>query len=129
MRATANSEISVDHINPRPRPRPRPRPLNSHMHTHAHTSTDKADPISLAGTITRAVQPAVHDVTDGSVVRAWLNVPLSSSLDSDLFKATNIVRSFASIGQLGPERGLPASVLSGAAGFALLSTVKVRFRV
>lgn len=72
------------------------------------------------------MQPAVHDVTDGSVVRAWLNVPLSSCLDQDIFKATNIVKCFAAVGTLGPERGLPSSVLAGAAGFAIMSTAKVR---
>ena len=88
--------------------------------------TKQGSTLAHAGTITRAVQPAVHDVTDSSVLRAWLNVPMSSSLEADLFRATNIVRSFASVGHVGPERGVPASVLKGAAGFALLSTVKVR---
>lgn len=39
-----------------------------------------------AGTIARAVQPPVHDVTDASVLRSWLNSPLSVSLDTDIFK-------------------------------------------
>ena len=37
----------------------------------------------------------MHDLTDISVVRSWLNNPLSSSLATDIYKATNIVRSFA----------------------------------
>jgi len=32
------------------------------------------------------VQPPVHDVTDGSVLRSWLNSPLGASLDADIFK-------------------------------------------
>lgn len=48
-----------------------------------------------AGTISQAVQPAVHDLTDNSVARSWLNNPLSGSLATDIYKATNIVRSFA----------------------------------
>lgn len=40
-----------------------------------------------AGTIARAVQPPVHDVTDASVLRSWLNSPLGASLEADIFKA------------------------------------------
>lgn len=81
---------------------------------------------SPAGTIAPAVQPAIHDVTDGSVLRSWLNSPLSSGLEQDIYKATNILHSFAQVGYLQPEKGIPAAVLQGAAGFAILSAVKVR---
>ena len=77
------------------------------------------------GTIAQAVRPAVHDVTDGSVMRSWLNSPLSSGLESDIYKATNILNSFAQVGSMQPEKGIPAAVLQGAAGFAILSVVKV----
>lgn len=77
------------------------------------------------GTIAQAVQPAIHDVTDGSVLRSWLNSPLSSGLEQDVYKATNILHSFAQVGSLQPEKGIPAAVLQGAAGFAILSVVKV----
>lgn len=85
------------------------------------------DPLQpfLAGTIAQAVQPAIHDVTDGSVLRSWLNSPLSSGLEQDIYKATNILHSFAQVGYLQPEKGIPAAVLQGAAGFAILSVVKV----
>ena len=53
------------------------------------------EPPLPAGTISQAVQPAVHDLTDNSVARSWLNNPLSGSLATDIYKATNIVRSFA----------------------------------
>lgn len=78
-----------------------------------------------AGTIAQAVRPAIHDVTDGSVMRSWLNSPLSSGLESDIYKATNILNSFAQVGYLQPEKGIPAAVLQGAAGFAILSVAKV----
>lgn len=78
-----------------------------------------------AGTIAEAVRPAVHDVTDGSALRSWLNSPLSSGLAADIYTATNILHSFAQIGSLQPEKGIPAAVLSGARGFAILSVVKV----
>ena len=79
----------------------------------------------LAGTISKAVQPAVHDVTDPSAMRSWFNAPLSGSLEGDIYKATNIVRAFARTGTNMPERHIPASILQDAAGFAVLSTVKV----
>ena len=78
-----------------------------------------------AGTVSRAVQPAIHDVTDSSALRSWFNSPLATSLSAELYKAQNIVRQFAQIGALFPERSIPATVLDGAAGFALLSVVKV----
>ena len=78
-----------------------------------------------AGTIAQAVRPAVHDVTDGSVMRSWLNSPLSNGLEADIYKATNILNSFAQVGYLQPEKGIPAAVLQGAAGFAILSVAKV----
>ena len=81
----------------------------------------------FTGTIAQAVQPAIHDVTDGSVIRSWLNSPLSTGLESDIYKAANILNSFAQVGYLQPEKGIPAAVLQGAAGFAILSVVKVRF--
>ena len=85
-------------------------------------------PLSLfphAGTVSRAVQPAIHDVTDASAIRSWFNPPMTSSLSAELYKAQNIVRQFARVGTLFPERSIPAAVLDGAAGFAVLSVVKV----
>ena len=67
----------------------------------------------------------MHDVFDGSVVRSWLNSPLSHTLEMDIYAATNIAKGFVNIGQLGPERGIPSYILGSAAGFALLSVAKV----
>lgn len=67
----------------------------------------------------------MHDVTDASVLRSWLNNPFSMSLAADIYKATNIVRSWAAVGSLSPEKAIPAAVLHGAAGFAILSVAKV----
>ncbi len=83
--------------------------------------------VHATGTIAQAVRPAIHDVTDGSVMRSWLNSPLSSGLQSDIYKATNILNSFAQVGYLQPEKGIPAAVLQGAAGFAILSVAKVSY--
>lgn len=80
---------------------------------------------ACAGTVSRAVQPAIHDVTDASALRSWFNPPLATSMSAELYKAQNIVRQFAQVGTLYPERSIPAAVLDGAAGFAVLSVVKV----
>ena len=71
------------------------------------------------------MQPAIHDVTDASALRSWFNPPLATSMSAELYKAQNIVRQFAQVGALYPERSIPATVLDGAAGFAVLSVVKV----
>lgn len=72
------------------------------------------------------MQPAIYDVTDASAMRSWFNPPLATSLSAELYKAQNIVRQFARMGALFPERSIPAAVLDGAAGFAVLSVAKVR---
>ena len=72
------------------------------------------------------MQPAIHDVTDASALRSWFNPPLATSLNAELYKAQNVVRQFARVGALFPERSIPAAVLDGAAGFAVLSVVKVK---
>ncbi|BDA51595.1 probable SH3 domain-containing YSC84-like protein 1 at C-terminar half [Coccomyxa sp. Obi] len=78
----------------------------------------------LAGTVSQAVQPAVHDVTDASALRSWFNPPMAASLAAELYKATNIVRSFAAVGSRAPDAAVPAAILDGAAGFAILSVAK-----
>lgn len=80
----------------------------------------------LAGTISRAVQPAVRDVMDASCPRSWVNTPLTTSgLPGDIYKAANIAAAFRRIGAMSAERQIPAAVLRGAAGFAILSIAKV----
>ena len=58
-------------------------------------------------------------------MRSWFNIPLGSSLEADIYKATNIIRAFASVGNNPPERSIPSHILRDAAGFAILSTLKV----
>ncbi|KIZ06123.1 SH3 domain-containing protein [Monoraphidium neglectum] len=55
----------------------------------------------------------------------WLNFPVSGSLEDDAYKATNILRTFMAASRLEPERQLPASVLRGARGLALMSVLRV----
>jgi lipid-binding SYLF domain-containing protein len=56
---------------------------------------------------------------------SWLNFPVSGSLEDDAYKATNILRTFMAASRLEPERQLPASVLRGARGLALMSVLRV----
>lgn len=80
----------------------------------------------LAGTISRAVQPAVRDVMDSSCPRSWVNPPLGTGgLPADIYKAANIAAAFRRVGALSAERCIPTAVLRGAAGFAILSIAKV----
>ncbi|GBF96574.1 hypothetical protein Rsub_09157 [Raphidocelis subcapitata] len=79
----------------------------------------------LVGALSRSVQPPVHDAIDAVSLRSWLNSPVSSSLEDDVFKASNILRTFMAASRLEPERGLPSSVLAGARGLALLSVLRV----
>mmetsp|Transcript_4618 Transcript_4618/g.13264 ORF Transcript_4618/g.13264 Transcript_4618/m.13264 type:complete len:721 (-) Transcript_4618:1058-3220(-) len=80
----------------------------------------------LAGTISRAVQPVVRDVTDASCRHSWLNPPLAAGgLPGDIYKAANIAAAFRKVGGVAAERRIPAVVLRGAAGFAILSMAKV----
>ena len=78
-----------------------------------------------AGTVSRAVQPPVHDTTDWSVWRSLINFPHSDNMEGDLFKAANGLRqASASLGALKPERGLPQAVFAEAQGLAVLSMLK-----
>ena len=46
---------------------------------------------TLVETLSRASQAPVHDVTDSTAVRSWLNNPLTRSLEQDIYKAANIL--------------------------------------
>ena len=46
---------------------------------------------ALAGHFSKAAQLPIHDVTDWTSMRAWLNNPLTSSLEQDIYKCSNIL--------------------------------------
>jgi SH3 domain-containing YSC84-like protein 1 len=80
----------------------------------------------LTGTISQAVQVPVHDVTDYSALRSYINMPLVGSMDHYVFQATNIARSLANPSTiLAPEKNIPPSILCNAAGIAILTVAKV----
>eukprot|EP00850_Spirogloea_muscicola_P012440 SM000080S22955 [mRNA] locus=s80:294723:298438:- [translate_table: standard] len=79
----------------------------------------------LLDRVSNAAQVALYDVTDASSLRSWLNNPLGSSLQEEIFKATSTLRSYATVGSLRPERSLPDTVLRGALGLAIVTVAKV----
>ena len=83
----------------------------------------------LAGTLAKSAHAPIQDIPDAASWRSLLNPPLSSSLETDIFSATNILQQFANLGlgpaQLSQERDIPKRVLSSCAGIAILSMVRV----
>lgn len=51
----------------------------------------------LAGTLSGAAQPPVHDAHDAISLRTWVNNPWSSRMEEDLFKAANLLRTFCTV--------------------------------
>eukprot|EP00250_Pteridium_aquilinum_P001509 c11704_g1_i1 orf=189-1922(-) len=88
---------------------------------------EKLEPVQdfLIFSVSNAAQVAIHDVTDGTSARGWLNNPLGTSMQEEIYKATNTLRTFSKIGKLKPEQSIPEAVLQGAKGLAILTVAKV----
>ncbi|KAF7837594.1 SH3 domain-containing protein [Senna tora] len=87
---------------------------------------DRLDPLQsvLVNTISNAVQVAKHDVTDWTCARGWLNLPIGLSMENDIYKASNTLRSYCQVARSNPERSIPLSILKGAKGLAILTVAK-----
>ncbi|KAJ7955376.1 Zinc finger, FYVE-type [Quillaja saponaria] len=87
---------------------------------------DRLDPLQgvLVNTISNAVQVAKHDVTDWTCTRGWLNLPLGFSMEQEIYKASNTLRSYCQVARLNPERSIPSAVLKRAKGLAILTVAK-----
>lgn len=72
---------------------------------------------ALAGHFSKAAQQPVHDVTDWTSMRSWLNNPFLASVESDIFKCTNILRCAL----------LPACVEAGRAQLQVTRWARVAF--
>uniref|UniRef100_A0A0D6QS76 FYVE-type domain-containing protein n=1 Tax=Araucaria cunninghamii TaxID=56994 RepID=A0A0D6QS76_ARACU len=83
----------------------------------------------LAKQVSHAAQEAIHDVTDLSTLRSWVNIPWGQSMENEIYKATNALRDFVKIGSLRPERSIPDTVLRRAKGLAILTVVKIGMMV
>ncbi|KAJ4708713.1 Zinc finger, FYVE-type [Melia azedarach] len=87
---------------------------------------DKLDPLQgvLINTISNAVQVAKHDVVDWTCTRGWLNLPVGLSMEYEIYKAANTLRSYSQVALSNPERSIPLAVLKGAKGLAVLTVAK-----
>eukprot|EP00246_Nothoceros_aenigmaticus_P010216 TRINITY_DN26596_c0_g1_i1.p1 TRINITY_DN26596_c0_g1~~TRINITY_DN26596_c0_g1_i1.p1 ORF type:complete len:480 (-),score=58.90 TRINITY_DN26596_c0_g1_i1:245-1534(-) len=79
---------------------------------------------NLADRVSNASQSATFDVTDMTCMRGWLNSPYGFSMEQEIYKATNTVRSYCKIGNVKPEQLIPDAVLKGARGLAIVTVVK-----
>lgn len=79
----------------------------------------------LIGVNSNASQIAIHDVTDLTCMRGWLNNPIGLSIQDEIYKATNTIRNFCKVGAIKSEQRIPEAVLRGAKGLAILTVVKV----
>lgn len=61
---------------------------------------DRLDPLQniLINSISNAVQVAKHDVMDWTCTRGWLNLPLGLSMEHEIYKAANTLRSYYQVG-------------------------------
>ncbi|KAM1047397.1 hypothetical protein PS2_026467 [Malus domestica] len=87
---------------------------------------DRLDPLQsvLINSISNAAQAAKHDVMDWTCTRGWLNLPVGFSMEQEIYKASNTLRSYSQVARLNPERSIPAAVLGGAKGLAILTVAK-----
>lgn len=87
---------------------------------------DRLDPLQgvLINTISNAVQAAKHDVMDWTCTRGWLNLPVGFSMEHEIYKACNTLRTFNQVNRLNPEKSIPSAVLKGAKGLAILTVAK-----
>ncbi|KAL0338839.1 UNVERIFIED_CONTAM: SH3 domain-containing YSC84-like protein 1 [Sesamum angustifolium] len=90
------------------------------------TCYDRLDPLQgvLINTISNAAQAAKHDVMDWTCSRGWLNLPVGLSMEHEIYKSANTLRSYCQVARMNPEKSIPAAVLKGARGLAILTVAK-----
>ncbi|XP_044472248.1 uncharacterized protein LOC123200928 isoform X2 [Mangifera indica] len=87
---------------------------------------DRLDPLQgiLINSISNAMQVAKHDVVDWTCARGWLNLPVGLSMEYEIYKASNTLRSYCQVAALSSERSIPLAILKGAKGLAILTVAK-----
>ncbi|KAH6773588.1 RING/FYVE/PHD-type zinc finger family protein [Perilla frutescens var. hirtella] len=78
----------------------------------------------LMNQVSRAAQFPTHDLTDLSTLRSWVNFPWGQSMEYEIYKAANTIRSYARVG-LRQEKRIPEAIIRDAKGLAILTVVKV----
>ena len=63
------------------------------------TCYDRLDPLQgiLINSISNAAQVAKHDVMDWTSTRGWLNMPVGLSMEYEIYKASNTLRSYCQV--------------------------------
>uniref|UniRef100_A0A2P2L3W8 FYVE-type domain-containing protein n=1 Tax=Rhizophora mucronata TaxID=61149 RepID=A0A2P2L3W8_RHIMU len=79
----------------------------------------------LMDQVSNAAQLPTHDVTDLSTLRSWVNFPWGQTLEHEIYKAANAIRSYNKVGSLKPEKSIPDAILRQAKGLAIITVVKV----
>ncbi|KAJ4953168.1 hypothetical protein NE237_030000 [Protea cynaroides] len=90
------------------------------------TCYDRLDPLQgiLINSISNAMQAAKHDVMDWTSTRGWLNLPVGLTMEHEIYKSSNTLRSYCQVSRLNPERSIPFAVLKGAKGLAIVTAAK-----
>ncbi|XP_058727702.1 uncharacterized protein LOC131599317 [Vicia villosa] len=78
----------------------------------------------LINTVSNAVQVAKHDVMDWTCSRGWLNLPVGLSMEDEIYKSSNTLRSYCKVARSNPERSIPIAILNEAKGLAILTVAK-----
>ncbi|CAL5184648.1 unnamed protein product [Lathyrus oleraceus] len=78
----------------------------------------------LIDTVSNAVQVAKHDVMDWTCSRGWLNLPIGLSMEDEIYKSSNTLRSYCKVARSNPERSIPLAILTEAKGLAILTIAK-----
>ncbi|XP_057539523.1 uncharacterized protein LOC130817691 [Amaranthus tricolor] len=79
----------------------------------------------LMDQVSRAAQLPTYDLTDLSTLRSWLNFPWGQSMEYEIYKAANALKSYSKIGTISPEKCIPDTILKQAKGLAILTVAKV----
>ncbi|XP_021773864.1 uncharacterized protein LOC110737827 [Chenopodium quinoa] len=79
----------------------------------------------LMDQVSRAAQLPTHDLTDLSTLRSWLNFPWGQSMEYEIYKATNALKSYNKMGSMSNEKCIPDAILKQAKGLAILTVAKV----
>ncbi|XP_018805850.2 uncharacterized protein LOC108979604 [Juglans regia] len=75
----------------------------------------------LMDQVSHAAQSPTQDLTDLSTLRSWVNFPWGQSMEYEIYKATNTIRSYNKV----PEKKIPDAILRQAKGLAIITVVKV----
>ncbi|KAI3938271.1 hypothetical protein MKW92_004639 [Papaver armeniacum] len=79
------------------------------------TCFEKLEPLQIfwVNIISNASQISKHDVIDWTCTRGWLNMPIGLSMEYEIYKSCNTLKSYCQLLLKKPERSMPIAVLKG----------------